>query len=76
MIQPSYGHAGSWSVSCNGQEVNRLTTQGVAIAYASSMALVAIFERRKPVIEVKGRKGVVWSWPDAHEATGGLSNAI
>lgn len=64
MIQPSY-NKGAWCVVRDGQEIDRFPTQGVAIAYASAMALTAIFERRSHVIEVKGRKGVVWTFPAA-----------
>lgn len=59
------GDSGKWWVSLNGQEVFRGHSRGPAISYASSLALVSVFEHRRSSIEVHGPLGVVWRYEES-----------
>jgi hypothetical protein len=66
--------AGKWWVSLNGREVFRDHSRGTALSYASSLALVSVFDRKVVSIEVYGPHGVVWRYleePELHGLTGG-----
>jgi hypothetical protein len=54
--------AGKWWVSLNGREVFRGHGRGSALSYASSLALVSVFDRKVVSIEVHGPQGVVWRY--------------
>lgn len=54
--------AGKWWVSLNGKEVFRGHGRGPALSYASSLALVSVFDRKAVSIEVCGPVGVVWRY--------------
>lgn len=65
--------AGKWWVSLNGREVFRGHSRGPALSYASSLALVSVFDRKVVSIEVCGPQGVVWRYleePDLPGLTG------
>lgn len=56
--------AGKWWVSLNGREVFRGHGRGPALSYASSLALVGVFEHQRHSIEVHGPQGVVWRYEE------------
>lgn len=56
--------AGKWWVSLNGREVFRGHGRGPAVSYASSLALVSVFDRQVVMIEVGGPQGVVWRYEE------------
>ncbi len=67
--------AGKWWVSLNGQEVFRGHGRGPALSYASSLALVSVFDRKLVSVEVHGPAGVVWRYieePELPRFTGGI----
>lgn len=59
--------AGKWWVSLNGREVFRGHGRGPALSYASSLALVSVFDRKVVSIEVHGPQGVVWRYLEEPE---------
>lgn len=62
--------AGKWWVSLNGREVFRGHSRGPALSYASSLALVSVFDRKLVSIEVHGPAGVVWRYLEESELPG------
>jgi len=59
--------SGKWWVSLNGREVFRGHGRGPALSYASSLALVSVFDRKVALIEVRGPVGVVWRYLEESE---------
>lgn len=57
--------AGKWWVSLNGKEVFRGHGRSPALSYASSLALVSVFDRKVVFIEVHGPQGVVWRYEES-----------
>lgn len=62
--------AGKWWVSLNGREVFRGHSRGPALSYASSLALVSVFDRKLVSIEVRGPSGIIWRYLEEPELPG------
>ncbi len=58
---------GKWFVTLDGKEVFRDYARGPAVAYASSLSLVSVFDRQKVAIAVFGPAGKVWCYEEEVE---------